>query len=58
MKYEEIPELDRFIYEQICDLCTITTTVLTQKEGRHEYDTGIYVRCNCGNYLEFILPVN
>jgi hypothetical protein len=48
----------RQIYEEECPLCKITTKVITQTDNYPEYHTEIYVQCNCGNYIEFSLPVN
>ncbi len=58
MKYEEIPETQRKEYTQICPCCGSYTTILSQGWGSHEYDTNVYLECCCGEWLEFILPVN
>jgi hypothetical protein len=58
MNLEEVPEWDRYEYKIKCDVCSLITTVLTQEDDRPEYQTHVYVRCTCGNYLEFELPVN
>ena len=57
MNLEDIPSLYRNEYSEECPLCTTTCTVLTQP-APGEYDTKIYVQCQCGEYLEFELPVN
>ena len=57
MNIEDIPSLYRNEYSEECPLCTMTCTVLTQP-APGEYDTKIYVQCQCGEYLEFELPVN
>jgi hypothetical protein len=51
-----VPECDRYAYERVCE-CGKKQTLLTQS-GPGEYDTGVYLLCTCGQYVEFILPVN
>lgn len=58
MELEEIREGYRSEYQKECDICTMATTVYTQKFNDPEYETYIYVQCSCGNILEFTLPVN
>jgi len=57
MKYEEIPKGLRSEYKKECK-CGKTHLILTQKDDFPEYDTEAYVLCNCGEFIEFILPVN
>jgi len=57
MKIDEISEGDRYEYKKICT-CGNMHTILTQRDNRSEYETGIYVLCECKEYVEFILPVN
>lgn len=58
MNIDDIPEGLRCEYEQECPTCLMTMTVLTQRGNSPEYETEIYVQCSCGEYIEFILPVN
>ena len=58
MNLNEIPTGRRTAYEEECR-CGNKFTILTQNGlGHSEYDTEIYLRCPCGEYVEFILPVN
>lgn len=57
MKKEEIHPSLRTEYAESC-VCGKAMTVLTQRENSPEYDTEIYILCDCGEYVEFILPVN
>ncbi len=57
MNKEEIPTGWRVEYFKECPCCSIETIVLTQG-GEGEYKTEIFIRCTCGEYLEFNLPVN
>jgi len=58
MKLEEILKTYRHEYKADCDICELTQTVLTKESNYPEYETQVYLQCQCGNYLEFILPVN
>ncbi len=58
MRYEDIDELDRYEYTKECPCCSLVVTILTQRDYRPEYYTGVYVLCGCGEYVEFVLPVN
>ncbi len=58
MDLEDIPKYRRYEYEVLCDICSMTTKVLTQRHDSPEYETEVYVQCHCGNFLEFILQVN
>lgn len=58
MNIEDIPKGYREEYSQECPLCTMKMTVLTQHDCFSEYQTEVYVQCQCGTYLQFILPVN
>lgn len=57
MRLDEIPSGLRYEYGKICD-CGRAYSVLTQKNDFAEYETEIYLLCSCGEYVEFILPVN
>lgn len=58
MKLEEIPATFRECYVQTCD-CGKTVVVRTMARVSWEYDTALYVECcACGDYVEFILPVD
>lgn len=58
MNIEDIPEGLRYPYHALCPCCGITQTMLTQRDNFPEYYTEIYLMCQCGEYLEFNLPVN
>ncbi len=45
-------------YTSKCSKCGKVFEVSTQDDDRPEYYTDIYIRCDCGNSVEFILPVN
>lgn len=55
---DDIPKYLRYEYEQECSCCSRIIKVLTQDNDFAEYETEVYVQCNCGEYAEFILPVN
>ena len=57
MKIKEIPERRRFPYNSQCT-CGACYEILTQRDSYPEYETEIYLLCECGEYVEFILPVN
>lgn len=58
MNIEEIPEFRRTEYIETCNLCGLDQKILTQRNNSPEYETEIYLECQCGNFIEFILPVN
>ena len=58
MKIEEIPEFRRYEYIQKCPCCDLEQEILTQNDNFTEYHTEIYLKCQCGEYIEFVLPVN
>lgn len=58
MKYDDIHKLDRNSYTEECPSCRFEHTILTQGDDSPEYYTEIYLRCQCGEYIEFSLPVN
>lgn len=57
MKFEEVTEWHRHEYKENC-CCGKTLIVLTQEDKWPEYQTSVYVRCECGDYVNFCLPVN
>jgi hypothetical protein len=58
MKREEIIEYNSYLYEKECSCCGIKQEILTQRHNFPEYETEVYLKCQCGEYIEFILPVN
>ncbi len=58
MKFEEPCELSRCEYIKTCDCCGMNQKVLSQRDSFPEYTTEVYVQCTCGEFIEFILPVN
>jgi len=57
MKYGEISTGNRCEYEKICT-CGNKHKILTQRDNFPEYETEIYLLCECKEYVEFVLPVN
>ncbi len=45
-------------YEEVCEKCGNTVEVSTQEDRRPEYYTEVFVRCKCGESIQFVLPVN
>jgi hypothetical protein len=58
MKLDEIPVCGRSCYTEICPCCSLEQEILTQRDNFPEYYTEIYLKCQCGQYIEFELPVN
>ena len=56
LKLKEIIKNTKYI--QKCDKCQKRIEVRVQEDNNAEYLTDIYVKCQCGNYVKFILPVN
>lgn len=57
MKYEEIQKALRYDYTEECK-CGKSYTILTQRCNFPEYESYVYLKCECGEFVEFILPVN
>lgn len=57
MKLSEISRGYQYEYSSNCE-CGNEMVILTQQSGFQEYDTDIYVKCTCGEYIHFSLPVN
>lgn len=57
MNLDEIVSSYQYEYFSDCS-CGKKYKVLTQKDNFPEYHTEIYLQCDCGKYVEFILPVN
>lgn len=58
MRFEEIPEYYRCEYEEDCTCCGLTIRICAAKYNYPEYETEVYVQCDCGEYIFFELPVN
>lgn len=58
MDIEEINKWDRYLYKEECNLCGLIQKILTQEDSFPEYYTKVYLQCQCGNFIEFVLPVN
>lgn len=58
MDREDISQGSQYSYEETCSLCEMKHLILTQDNNFPEYDTNVYLQCVCGNFVEFILPVN
>ena len=57
MKLKELPRGRMSIYHNTCD-CGKQHVIRTQSSNFPEYETEVYVLCDCGDYVEFELPVN
>ncbi len=57
MKLNEICPSNRYSYEILCS-CGKNHQILTQSYNFPEYEAQIYILCECGEYIEFTLPVN
>ncbi len=58
MKFEEISDGYKYSYEKKCPCCDCEQELLTQRDGFPEYYTSVYLKCQCGEYIHFELPVN
>lgn len=47
-----------FQYQSECDQCNKSIIVETQKDDDPEYYAYVYVKCDCGGFTKFELPVN
>ena len=45
-------------YTQKCGKCQKKIEIRAQEDRTSEYLTTIHVKCQCGNYVKFTLPVN
>jgi hypothetical protein len=45
-------------YSEKCKKCGKIILVSTQKDKSPEYYTDIFIKCDCGESIKFILPVN
>lgn len=57
MKMEDIPFGQRYAYSQECN-CGKHHLILTQHNDKPEYETALYLHCDCGEFVAFVLPVN
>jgi len=58
MKIEEIDQHQRYAYIEKCPCCDLEQEILTQNNNFAEYETEIYLKCQCGEFIQFVLPVN
>lgn len=58
MQIDDIPLGSRNEYIKTCDFCGLDQTILTQIDNFPEYEAEIYLQCQCGEFIEFLLPVN
>ncbi len=58
MKFDEILPYRTCSYTKTCSCCDLKHQILTQHDDCPEYYTDIYLQCQCGEYVEFELPVN
>jgi len=45
-------------YTQECPSCSKALTIISQKDHNPEYYTSVYVKCECGEWVEFVVAVN
>ena len=55
MKIDEIYKYHKVSYLNSCE-CGKKHEILTMRNNFSEYETEVYVLCECGEYIEFILP--
>ena len=55
---KKLPEYESEEYTENCQSCGEERTVYTQADRDPEYYTAVFVKCSCGNYVKFRLPVN
>jgi len=58
MNREEIKLGYTYEYTKECPCCGLKQEILTQQDDRPEYYKEIYLKCQCGEFIEFVLPVN
>lgn len=59
MYIDEVPQSSRTEYKQECPLCFCEMVILSEQPDSHfAHEIDIYVQCQCGEFLKFILPVN
>lgn len=58
MKKDEIPIGLQVEYCNTCDCCGLEQKILSQRDNFPEYEAEVYLQCQCGDFIEFILPVN
>lgn len=58
MKETEIEAWDSHLYKEKCDKCDKEHELKTQKDNYPEYYTDVYLKCDCGDFVLFSLPVN
>jgi len=46
------------MYEEKCKECGKSYVIYTQSDNKPEYHTEVYVKCECEEMVEFVLPVN
>ena len=55
---KELPEYENNEYVEHCDNCGERHSMFTQSDNCPEYYTQVALRCPCGEYVMFNLPVN
>jgi hypothetical protein len=45
-------------YKETCENCGEGIQISAQRDKASEYSTVIYVKCECGTSVQFVLPVN
>jgi len=47
-----------WLYKESCKYCGKEHIICTQRDDSPEYYTDVYIKCSCGKFVEFNLPVN
>jgi RNase P subunit RPR2 len=58
MKIGDVQDYYSYEYLETCEECGKVHRILTQQSGPSEYETEVYVTCDCGDLVWFTLPVN
>lgn len=55
---DKLQDYDNNEYKKICEGCGKSHSMWTQSDNNPEYYTDVALRCDCGHYVMFNLPVN
>lgn len=58
MMENEVNDFYKCKYIETCNVCGLDQEILSQDGLFHMNSTRVYVMHTCGNYIEFLLPVN
>lgn len=51
-------EYVEYLYKEVCKNCGKKHIVATQDDYIPEYYTDVYIKCECGTFVPFNLPIN